>query len=340
MREGMKRMTEQVTDSRRISGRGYDALEIKERTEQMVASLRLPAEIPYRFDAVRADDRELIRYGLPPRPNPDLLPRHFDKWTRALSQPIRSVRPAFTVTGVVHVPVAQLTEDNVNSATWSGAVVQSPPPSETFKTVSARWIVPNAWPPASAWNGNGWNNGTYHCSTWVGIDGWNGINELLQGGTASEVVVSGGQITSQRTYAWFEWWPAGEIAFTNLTVKPGDLVNCLVCAPNDSTHGFVSILNEGSRQTASTGITAPGNSSLAGTTAEWITEDPSSNNQPYPMPDYGATFFYDALAGSRTQERDISNAVLVNMVSGGATLSAAAAENNRALLTYAGDHGP
>ena len=58
------------------------------------------------------------------------------------------------------------------------------------------------------------------------------------------------------------------------------------------------------------------------------------------MPDYGAAFFYDALAGSKTQERDISNAVLVNMLSGGSTLSAAAAENQSALLTYFGNQGP
>jgi hypothetical protein len=65
---------------------------------------------------------------------------------------------------------------------------------------------------------------------------------------------------------------------------------------------------------------------LAGTT-DWITEDPSNNNRPYPMPDYGAAFFYDALAGSKTQERDIRNAVLVNIVSAGSALSAAASEN-------------
>jgi len=325
-------------DSRRVQ---YDPAEVRARTEEVLAALRRPARIPERFDALRASDDELLRYGLPPRPDRDLLPAHFDKWERVLRQPMRSIVPEFSITGVVHVPTGSLTA-NDTSPTWSGAVVQTPPPNETFTTVSARWVVPNAWPPPSAWNGNGWNDGTYHCSTWVGIDGWNGIQELLQGGTASEAIVSGGQITSQRSYAWFEWWPAGEIAFSSLTVKPGDLVNFLVCSPpNDNTHGYVSVLNECSQQTNSTAVTAPGTSSLAGTTAEWITEDPSdSNNQPYPMPDYGAAVFYDALAGSKTQERNVNDAVLVNMVSGGSTLSSAAEQNSSALLTYFGSEGP
>jgi Peptidase A4 family len=334
-------MSQPVTEPATGGLQHYDPDEVRARTEEVLAKLGRPLAIPAGFNPLRASNEELIRYGLPPQPDRDALPRHFAKWQRTLSLPIRSVRPEFSITGVVHVPVAPLTEDNTNSPTWSGAVVQSPPPGETFKSVSARWIVPNAWPPASAWNGNGWNDGTYHCSTWVGIDGWNGIPELLQGGTASQVVVSGGQISSRSCYAWYEWWPAGEIAFSSLTVMPGDLVNFLVCAPVDSTHGAVSVLNESSRQTANAPLTAPGNASLAGKTAEWITEDPSnSKKQTYPMPDYGAAFFYDALAGSKTQERDISNAVLVNMFSGRTTLSAAAAENQSALLTYFGNQGP
>jgi hypothetical protein len=318
----------------------YDPDEVRSYSEKVIAKLRRPVLIPAGFDALKAQNDELISYGLPPRPDRDALPGHFAKWERALSRPVRSAAPEYLITGVVHVPLAQSTDDNTNSPTWSGAVVQSPQKGETFKSVSARWIVPNAWPPSSAWNGNGWTDGTYHCSTWVGIDGWNGIPELLQGGTASQVVVSGGQISSRSCYAWYEWWPAGEIAFASLTVMPGDLINCLVCAPIDNTHGAVTILNESSRQTVNAALTAPGTSSLAGTTAEWITEDPSHNNQTYPMPDYGAAFFYDALAGSKTQERDISNAVLVNMVAGGSTLSAAAQENQSALLTYFGSQGP
>ena len=62
---------------------------------------------------------------------------------------------------------------------------------------------------------------------------------------------------------------------------------------------------------------------LQGTTAEWIMEDPSyvdsSGTHPWPMPDFGATFFYDAIAGSKTQERDIDDATLVNMTSGSTT---------------------
>lgn len=117
----------------------YDLDEVRAYTEEVLAKLRHPAAIPAGFDALRAQNDELIRYGLPPRPDRDAMPRHLAKWERALSAPLRSAAPEFSITGVVHVP-AQLIEDNTNSPTWSGAVVQSPPPGETFKSVSARWM--------------------------------------------------------------------------------------------------------------------------------------------------------------------------------------------------------
>lgn len=39
---------------------------------------------------------------------------------------MRSVAPEFSITGVVHVPVLRLIEDNATGATWSGAVVRAP----------------------------------------------------------------------------------------------------------------------------------------------------------------------------------------------------------------------
>jgi hypothetical protein len=319
---------------------GFDPAETRARTEEVLATLRRPARIPDHFNALRASDAALVHYGLPPRPDRDLLPAHYAQWERALSQPVWSVVPEFSITGVVHLPIGPAATGT--SPTSSGAVLLTPPPNETFNKISARWIVPNAWPPPSARNGSGWNDGTYICSTWVGIDGVNGIQELLQGGTASVAVVSGGQITSQRSWAWLEWFPAGSIAFSNFTANPGDLVHFLVCGASDNTHGYVTVLNECSRQTTNATITAPGTSQLAGMTAEWFTEDPTNGNtgQVFPLPNYGAAFFYDALAGSQTQERNLSDAVLVNMVSGGSTLSSAAQENQSALLTYFGTEGP
>jgi len=79
---------------------------------------------------------------------------------------------------------------------WSGAYVKRPI-AEPLMTVTGEWRVPGVNPPPSAWNGTGYDDGTYVCSVWVGIDGWKGTSDVLQAGTESRCVVSGGKVTSQ-----------------------------------------------------------------------------------------------------------------------------------------------
>jgi hypothetical protein len=305
--------------------------------------LRPIESAPDDFHPARATDEERIRHGLPPKPDPASHPKHHDKWERTMARPLRPIAPKFEpMHDRIHVPVEPHNSNGATTQTWSGAVVTDPPRGDRFVTASAAWIVPNVYPPASAWHGDGWVDGLYHCSAWVGLDGWC-ANELLQVGTAQECVVRGGRITSQRAYAWFEWWPAYEIAFSNFPVKPGDLVSCVVCAPRSSTRGFVSIGNLASGVTTSTGIDAPPGAKLQGVSAEWILEDPcytdDEGTHPYAMPDFGATVFYDAIAGCKHHERDLDDAMLVNMVNGSTRVSTAVKERD-VLLVYAGKHGP
>jgi Peptidase A4 family len=348
------RPTPPAKTSANISEMGANGIDERERlalTREVVRQLRPAPAPPTGFIPAQASDRELEAHGFPHRPNRDRVPRQWAKWQRAMSRPIRRIVPTFAISeGRVHLPVRVPAQkdvaNNASNNTWSGAVVTSPPPGETFNSVSATWTVPNPWPPSSAWTGQGWNDGRYHCSTWVGLDGY-GINELLQAGTAQEVVVTNGQITSQSAYAWFEWWPAGEIRFNNFPVNPGDVVNCLVLLQvGSTTQASAFILNAASNVATSTPITAPSGSSLQGSTAEWIMEDPCQKSsglncqQQFPMPDFGASFFYDAVAGSKNQVRDVTDATLLNMVQGGTTLSTAVEENSKVLMVYAGDAGP
>src|SRR3954468_12161715 len=162
----------------------------------------------------------------PPKPDPTSHPKHHAKAERTTRRPLQSIAPTFEpMRDRIHLPVVDHISNGATTETWSGAVVTRPPKGDRFVMASATWIVPNVYPPASVRRGDGYADGTYHCSIWVGLDGW-AANELLQTGTAQECVVRNGRIVHQRAYAWFEWWPDYEIAFSNFPVQPGDLVDC------------------------------------------------------------------------------------------------------------------
>ncbi|KAE9366601.1 concanavalin A-like lectin/glucanase [Stipitochalara longipes BDJ] len=233
---------------------------------------------------------------------------------------------------------------NSTSSNWSGAVDFGLGAGDSYVTVSGSWTVPNAYPPESAkLAAGGWKDGTYLCVSWVGIDGW-GSPDVLQGGTGSECIVSGGKIQSQSAFGWFEWYPYSWTNFSDFSVKPGDSVNCLVCAPGGagSTTGSVLLGNTSTGQYVSAQLTAPSGTKLVGNCAEWIMEDPSLGGSEAPFPDYAAEFFYDCQAGTaKNVEKNLSGATLLNLVeSPPTTLSTAVAESDTILMTYAGNSGP
>jgi len=310
-------------------------------SQKILQNLRPTSEKPKDFDPFKASNSDLVKYGLPARPDESKRPHHYQKWKRFMNRPAHYAAPNISVLKTGRRPAANKgnASANATSSNWSGAVVLTPPTGETFTSVSASWVVPNAWPPLSAWNGSGWNDGSWESVAWVGIDGWSAQNAILQAGTKSVVTVTGGTIT-QECWAWFEWYPAFEMPFGGFPVKAGDTVEVLVCAPTPTT-GAVFVHNTVANLYTSTSIDAPNAAAaLQGQNAEWILEDDSINGSLAPFSDYGATFFYDCLGGSATQEVNVSNATLVNMVQGTTTLSTAVEESPSVLMTYSGDSGP
>jgi hypothetical protein len=179
-------------------------------------------------------------------------------------------------------------------------------------------------------------------ANFIQVDGW-GSPDVLQGGTGSECIVSSGKIQSQTAFGWFEWYPYSWTDFSDFSVKPGDSMNCLVCAPAGAgaTTGSVFLSNTSTGQYVSAQPTAPSGTKLVGNCAEWIMEDPSLGGTEAPFPDYGAEFFYDCLAGTaKDVEKNLSGATLLNLVEGSATLSTAVEESNTILMTYSGTSGP
>ena len=162
---------------------------------------------------------------------------------------------------------------------------------------------------------------------------------MLQAGTGSQCVVSGGKITSQSAFGWHEWYPYSWVDFSNFPISPGDTVHSLVCAPAGAgaTLGYVILSNASTGQYASVQLTAPPGTQLLGNCAEWIMEDPGVGGSEAPFPDYGTEFFYDCQAGTaKGSEMNLSSATYVNLVQGGTTLSTAVPEGATILMTTSG----
>jgi hypothetical protein len=332
--------------------------------KELVGQLVTCPAAPEGFDRLKASNKELLKYGFPPRPNKDALPTHHAKWERTMSRPLTYVTPEFeildsttrarknTVPMKDAIPPPAGVEGAPNDTIWSGAVNTSPPAGQTFCSVTASWVVPMAYPPQSAKVGNGWKDGTYTCAAWVGIDGFAGDSgRLLQTGTFSTVIVSeGGQITSQYAQPWFEWFPlVPSITYPNFTVKPGDTVTCTVIGGRlGATTGLVGITNLGSNQITSTQVPAQPGIFLKGLTAEWIMEDPvqQSNGQQFPFPDYGTTIFYDCMASStngddtESAESNLAGANMRTLGAGGIALSTPIQITPQVMQVYAYNHQP
>ncbi len=252
---------------------------------------------PAGFDPRTASPRLLLHHGFPARPDPRKTPELRKRWDRAFARPRTWITPVFReVKGKTHGPARTARAraigrrprglSNATSSNWSGSVA-FPPAHRTFGWIEGQWTVPNPHAPAG---------GSYYASEWVGIDGW-GSGDVLQAGTETEVV----EIlwfTSTQVYAWWEWFPTGEVAISNLPVSPGDVMYCLICV-NSATTATVYISNQSTLVTTSFSITAPKGTSLAGNSAEWIVERPTINGAVASLSDYKSVYFDEGIAGLR-----------------------------------------
>jgi Peptidase A4 family len=315
-------------------------------TEAMLKNIRPTSSAPEAFDAFQAANKDLLNHGLPSRPNPFEKPAQYAKWSRFTSKHTQYIPPTFKIitddstrTPVKSVGATGGASANSTSGNWSGAVTLPPAAGESYNSCSARWVVPNAWPPLSAWTGSGWKDGSWEEVAWVGIDGWSAQTAILQAGTKSVVTVKSGKV-QQSTWAWYEWWPAYEIAYSNFQVQPGDTVEVLVCSFSPTT-GYAGITNVGANTSTSVNLSAPMPTAvLKGENAEWILEDDSIGGAEAPFADYGAIFFYDCNASTQKREVNLTDAILVNMVEGGVTVSTPVEVSPTVLEIYEGNAGP
>jgi hypothetical protein len=176
---------------------------------------------------------------------------------------------------------------STTSTNWSGYVLTGG--SGAFTSVSSSWTEPAA----------SCGSGTQYAAFWVGLDGYNS-DSVEQTGSDSDC--SGG---TPDYYGWYEMYPADPVYFTN-PVAPGDSMSASVAVSGtsytltltDSTQDWTQTENE-------TG-------SFANSSAEVITEAPSSAQGPLPLADFGTINYSGASAnGTSMSSQDPTSITMV-----------------------------
>ena len=172
----------------------------------------------------------------------------------------RMVKPA----GGSHLS-AHAGHTTAQSTNWSGYAATGG--SGAFSSVSSSWTEPTATCTARR---------AQYSSFWVGLDGYSS-SSVEQTGTDADC--------SGRTpvyYGWYEMYPAYPVNFSN-TVRPGDHMSASVVFSGTNTYTLK--LTDSTRGWTQTIV--KNQSGLARSSAEVITEAPSSRSGVLPLADFG-----------------------------------------------------
>jgi hypothetical protein len=278
---------------------------------------------PADLDLDTTDTKTLYKHGLFWR-HPRLLDRPTlrEAWKTFSSRKWRAkdrIVPRMEVQyGRTHrIKALKRTETGYTSNNWSGGVLQGPVGS--FTSAIGTWTVPTVSipPEAQGWEG-GWNS-----STWVGIDGFFGTNDVLQAGTEQKLDSFG-----NATYvAWYEWFapspPADpnqfpyiyQINIPNFPVSPGDVMYCSVQYVGNNTAGYLYLANNSTGQHFSITLAPPTGASFNASDAEWIMEAPDGGLPFSSLPAFTEVQFTSAVACNSTTIQNPLNGDYVNIVS-------------------------
>lgn len=241
----------------------------------------------------RLSNEELVRHGLPPRPDPSKSSRAARLWLLSAHRFRSHIIPKLTPNpGRIHGPVRRnrilpgstgYTSDN-----WSGKVYASGGP---YGEAWATWTVPLVQPPPGA------AAGTYVSAIWLGFGGFNANSPLLQAGTEQDVTLDAAGNIARNCYAWTEWFtdvaqePEQIVPAQQFPANPGDSIALFLHWPGGTT-GLATFMNLDTGVSASIPITQPNDGTvMTGDSVEWIVERPSDliNGvwEPQPLADYG-----------------------------------------------------
>lgn len=167
------------------------------------------------------------------------------------------------------------------STNWSGYAATGA--NGSFTSVSASWTEPTGTCSANT------RRGQTFSSFWVGLDGFNS-SSVEQTGT--EVDCNG---KTPDYFGWYEMFPAAPVNFSN-TVKPGDKFTASVTFSGTTTYTLVL---KDTTQGWTQNITK-NQSGLDRSSAEVITEAPSSNSGVLPLADFGTVSYSVSAANGKS----------------------------------------
>lgn len=163
------------------------------------------------------------------------------------------------------------------STNWSGYAVTGA--NGSFTSVSASWTQPTATCP---------RHGSQFASFWAGLDGFNS-NSVEQTGTDSDC-----NRGTPHYYGWYEMFPAFPVNFSN-PVRPGDAMSASVTFSGTET--FTLVLHDATQ--GWTQNIVQNQTGLDRSSAEVISEAPSSNSGVLPLANFG-TVSYSASSANGT----------------------------------------
>ena len=280
---------------------------------------------PHDLDLSKITAKDLEAYGIPRCSN--AFPEFEARW-RAKANKFRLVEPVFKERRRPQRRLPRLTKDHGTQTTsiWAGGIVFPNKAGDTMKWVEGTWTQPPASLPKNALP-----NVTYTTSCWIGIDGIDGSGDVLQAGCDTDV---GG---SETFNPWWEWYPAGSYWISNIPVKAGQVMNCLICVAVDSTtHAVVFLGNETTGVASWFTAVAPGGTKLAGNVAEWIVEalETGPNSEPE-LAKFDKVVFTDCHAGTvGGASLDSGEGGLVNMVNNSGSATASLVGQTEVVVTY------
>ena len=205
----------------------------------------------------------------------------------------RMVRPAAGQPSARH----GVSNAEVQSTNWSGYAATGA--NGAFTSVSSSWTEPTA-----SCSSNRRRTDQY-AAFWVGLDGYTS-GSVEQTGTDSDCVG-----TTPDYYGWYEMYPAAPVYFSN-TVRAGDHITASVTFSGTETYTLV--LKDTTRGWTQT--VTKNEAGLDRSSAEVITEAPSSETGVLPLADFG-TVGYTSATANGTSLASHSPTEIVMVDSGG-----------------------
>jgi Peptidase A4 family len=168
------------------------------------------------------------------------------------------------------------------STNWSGYAATGA--NGAFNSVSATWTQPTATCTSSSGGRHGRSSDSY-AAFWVGLDGYSS-DSVEQTGSDSDC-----DGTTPDYYGWYEMYPADPVYYTN-TVKPGDSMSASVTFSGTDTYTLV--LTDSTQGWTQTQVIDE--SGFDRSSAEVITEAPSSESGVLPLSDFGTVTYGSSTA--------------------------------------------